>query len=44
MRKYFKTIFIFTVENDIKKFDVTAYEIEHTKSQLRDKKLNKLGL
>ena len=38
-----KMIFI-TVENDIKKFDVTAYEIEHTKSQLRDKKLKDIGL
>lgn len=38
-----KMIFI-TVENDIKKFDVTAYEIEHSKSQLRDQKLKKLGI
>ena len=38
-----KMIFI-TVENDIKKFDVTEYEIEHTKSQLRDLKLKELGL
>ena len=27
-----------------KKFDVTAYEIEHSKSQLRDNKINKLGI
>ena len=38
-----KMIFI-TVENDIKKFDVTAYEIEHSKSQLRDQKLKKMGI
>lgn len=38
-----KMIFI-TVENHIKKFDVSAYEIKHSQSEIRSQKLKKLGI